>query len=435
MPNVVAIVGRPNVGKSTLFNRLIEQRKAIMDNESGVTRDRHYGYAEWTDRHFTVIDTGGYVYDTGDPLEKAIRQQIEIAIEEAKVVLFVVDCKEGLTASDKDFAKVLRRSRKPVLITANKADNGERTLVAHDFHQLGMGEIYPIAATSGSGTGELLDAVVKHFSNDRKKDADEAIPKIAILGRPNVGKSSFLNVLVGEERSIVTPMAGTTRDAIHTYYKRYGKRFLLTDTAGIRRKSKVKEPIEFYSVMRSISALQEADVCIILLDAEKGIEAQDINITLLAHRYKKGILMLVNKWDLIKKDRYTSARYRKEILEKLAPMDYIPVIFISTIKKQRIYQAIEKAMEIYENRMQKLSTATLNKVMLEVIEKYPLPAIKGKHIKIKYVTQLPTYTPTFAFFCNLPQYIKAPYERYLENQLREHFGFQGVPIKLVFRKK
>lgn len=435
MANIVAIVGRPNVGKSTLFNRLIEQRKAIMDNESGVTRDRHYGHAEWTDKHFTVIDTGGYLYETSDPLEKAICQQIEIAIEEASVVLFVVDCKEGLTAADKDFAKVLRRSRKPVLITANKADNSERTLVAHDFHQLGMGAIYPIAAANGSGTGELLDEVVKHFRSDRTEEADEAIPKIAILGRPNVGKSSFLNVLVGEERSITLPVAGTTRDAIHTYYKRYGKCFLLIDTAGIRKKTKVKEPIEFYSVMRSISALKEADVCIILLDAEKGIEAQDINITLLAHRYKKGILILVNKWDLIKKDHYTYARYRKEVLEKLAPMDYIPIIFISTIKKQRIYQAIEKAMEIYKSRMQRLPTATLNKIMLKAIEKYPPPAIKGKHIKIKYVTQLPTPTPTFAFFCNLPQYIKAPYERYLENQLREHSNFQGVPIKLVFRKK
>ena len=434
MANIVAIVGRPNVGKSTLFNRLVEQRKAIMDNERGITRDRHYGYAEWTDKHFTVIDTGGYVQGSDDVIESAIRQQVQIAIDEAGVILFVVDCKDGLTGLDKDFAMVLRATDKPVLVVANKADNLASTLMMHDFYALGMGTPYPISAASGSGTGELLDEVVKHLQ-DEGASAAETPPRVAILGRPNVGKSSLLNVLLGEDRSIVTPMAGTTRDAIDTTYKLYGKHIVLTDTAGIRRKAKVKDNIEFYSVIRAIGALQEADVVIVMLDATQGLGAQDVNLIGLAHRYKKGLVILVNKWDLIQKDGHTAEVYKKELLKKLAPLDYIPVLFTSTVRKQRIYQALEKALEVYENRKQKLATAALNKVMLTAIERYSPPAIKGRYIKIKYVTQLPTATPIFAFFCNLPQYIKPPYMRYLENQLRGHYDLAGVPIKLVFRKK
>ena len=434
MANIVAIVGRPNVGKSTLFNRLVEQRKAIMDNESGITRDRHYGYAEWTNKHFTVVDTGGYVQGSNDVFESAVRQQVQIAIDEASVILFVVDCKDGLTGLDKDFASVLRAARKPILVVANKADNVPSALMMHDFYPLGMGSPYPISAASGTGTGELLDEVIQHFQDKVSLEA-EPLPKVAILGRPNVGKSSFLNVLLGEMRSIVTPIAGTTRDAIDTAYKLYGKQMVLTDTAGIRRKAKVKDNIEFYSVMRAIGAWQETDVCVIMLDATQGLEGQDINLISLAHRYKKGLVILVNKWDLIQKDSHTVETYKKELLKKLAPLDYMPVLFTSTVKKQRIYQAIEKTLEVYESRRKKIATSALNKVMLAAIERYNPPAIKGKHIKIKYVTQLPIHTPVFAFFCNLPQYIKPPYRRYLENQLRSNFNLEGVPITLVFRKK
>ena len=434
MANIVAIVGRPNVGKSTLFNRLVEQRKAIMDNESGITRDRHYGYAEWTGKHFTVIDTGGYVKNSNGIFESAIRQQVQIAIDEASVILFLVDCKDGLTGLDKDFAAVLRATCKPVLVVANKADNVPTALMAHDFYPLGMGAPYPISAASGTGTGELLDEVIQNFQ-DKDLIEEESLPKVAILGRPNVGKSSFLNVLLGEMRSIVTPLAGTTRDAIDTTYKLYGKQMVLTDTAGIRKKAKVKENIEFYSVIRAIGALQEADVCIIMLDATQGLEGQDINLISLAHRYKKGLVILVNKWDLMQKDSHTAEAYRKELLKKLVPLDYVPILFISTVKKQRIYQAIEKTLQVYESRKKKIATSALNKVMLAAIERYNPPAVKGKHIKIKYITQLPTYTPVFAFFCNLPQYIKPPYRSYLENQLRSSFNLEGVPIKLVFRNK
>ena len=434
MANIVAIVGRPNVGKSTLFNRLVEQRKAIMDNESGITRDRHYGYGEWTNQHFTVIDTGGYVHGSNDMFESAIRQQAQIAIDEASIILFVVDCKDGLTGLDKDFAAVLRGSHKPILLVANKADSISTTMMAHDFYPLGLGNPYPISAASGTGTGELLDEVIRHFKNKTLQE-ETLLPRVAILGRPNVGKSSFLNVLLGENRSIVTPLAGTTRDAIDTTYNLYGRQIVLTDTAGIRKKSKVKDNIEFYAVIRSISALQEADVCIIMLDATQGLEGQDINLISLAHRYKKGLVILVNKWDLLQKDSHTTEDFKKELLKKLMPLDYIPVLFTSTVKKQRIYQAISKTLEVYQNRKSKITTATLNKIMLSAIERYKPPAVKGKHIKIKYITQLPTYTPVFAFFCNLPQYIKPSYRRYLENQLRNHFNFEGVPIKLVFRKK
>jgi GTP-binding protein len=434
MANVVAIVGRPNVGKSTFFNRLVEERKAIMDSESGTTRDRHYGYATWNGKHFTVIDTGGYIKGSGDSFEQSIRNQASVAIEEATVILFLVDCQVGPAGGDQEIAAILRTSRKPVLLVANKADNVSSELMAHEFHALGMGEPYPISATSGSGTGDLLDKVVEYCQENGEQE--EKVPKIAILGRPNVGKSSLLNVLLGQERSIVTPIAGTTRDALDTPYKLYGKDFILTDTAGIRRKSKVTDNVEFYSVMRALKALQDADVCMIMIDAEQGLEAQDINLISLAERYKKGIILLVNKWDLVLKDNHTSEQYKKALLKKLGPLSYVPILFISTVTKQRIYQAMEKALEVFEHKNQKISTSSLNRVMLQAIEHYSPPAIKGKYIKIKYVTQLPTtQNPVIAFFCNLPQYIKPPYRSYLENQLRKNFNLEGVPITLVFRKK
>ncbi|MTI25760.1 ribosome biogenesis GTPase Der, partial [Fulvivirga kasyanovii] len=358
MANIVAIVGRPNVGKSTLFNRLIEKRKAIMDDESGVTRDRHYGYAEWTGKHFTVIDTGGYVTGSEDKFESEIRHQVELALDEATVVLFMVDSFAGLTDLDKDFAKVLRTSNKPVYLVANKADTTERIHMASEFYALGMGEVYPVSSASGSGTGELLDMVVKNF-DEGEENPEEGIPRIAILGRPNVGKSSFLNALLGKERTIVTDEAGTTRDSINTHYKLYGKDFILTDTAGIRKKSKVKEDIEFYSVLRSIQALQDSDVCIFIIDAERGLEAQDMSIINLALKYRKGIMIMVNKWDLIEKENNTAEKYKKAILQKLGQLDYIPIIFTSVVKKQRIFQAIEKAIEIYDNRNSKIPTSKL----------------------------------------------------------------------------
>ena len=436
MANIVAIVGRPNVGKSTLFNRLIEGRVAITDNISGVTRDRHYGQSVWIEKYFTVIDTGGYVVGSEDTFEGAIRDQVALALDEASVVLFVVDTMTGLTDLDKEFAKILRRSKKPVLIVANKAETFERqSLVAPEFYSLGMGEVYPISAVDGSGTGELLDEVVKHFDEEGIEDPNEGIPKIAILGRPNAGKSSFLNALLGRERSIVTDIAGTTRDSIDSHYKMFGKDFILTDTAGIRKKAKVQESIEFYSVLRSLKALESSDVCIILLDAERGLEAQDVHIIAHAHNAKKGIVLMVNKWDLIEKDSKTADRMTKEMLERLAPMNYMPVIYASALNKQRIFQVIEKAMEVYENRGKKIPTSKINEVMLPVIERTPPPSIKGKYIKIKYVTQLPTPSPTFVFFCNLPQYIKEAYERFLKNQLREAFGFEGSTITVLFRKK
>lgn len=436
MANIVAIVGRPNVGKSTLFNRLIESRMAITDNISGVTRDRHYGHAVWTEKYFTAIDTGGYVVGSEDTFEGAIRDQVAMALDEASVVLFVVDTMVGLTDLDKDFAKILRRSEKPIIIVANKAETFDRqTLVASEFYALGMGEVFPISSTDGSGTGELLDEVVKYFDEEGIEDPDEGTPKIAILGRPNAGKSSFLNALLGKDRSIVTDIAGTTRDSIDTHYRLYGKDFILTDTAGIRKKAKVNESIEFYSVLRSLKALESADVCIVVLDAEKGLESQDTQIIAHAHNAKKGIVIMVNKWDLLEKDSKTADKMQKEILERLAPMNYMPMIFASATNKQRIFQVIEKAMEIYENRSTKISTSKINDVILPIIERTPPPAIKGKHIKIKYIIQLPTPSPTFVFFCNLPQYIKESYERFLKNQIREAFGFEGTTITVLFRKK
>lgn len=436
MANIVAIVGRPNVGKSTLFNRLIEKRQAIMDDVSGVTRDRHYGYAEWCGKYFTVIDTGGYVTGSQDKFESEIRKQVKLAIDEASVVIFVVDCKDGLTGFDKDFANVLRTSKKPILVAANKADTPEKTLLASEFYELGLvGEVFPISAENGSGTGELLDEVVKVFPSEGLEDPDSGIPKVAILGRPNVGKSSFLNALLGTERSIVTDEAGTTRDAIHSYYKMFGKNFILIDTAGVRKKGKVKDDIEFYSVLRSLKALEECDVCIVIIDAERGVEAQDVNIISLAQRQGKGIVLMVNKWDLIEKDSKTSEKFKKEIQEKLAPIDYLPILFASVINKQRIYQVMEKAVQVFESKTKKIPTSKLNDTLLPMIERNPPPSIKGKMVQIKYITQVNARFPSFAFFCNLPQYVQPSYQGFIENRIRENFDFEGVPIRLIFRKK
>jgi len=437
MANIVAIVGRPNVGKSTFFNRLVEERKAIEDNMSGVTRDRHYGHAQWGGKFFSVIDTGGYVMGSDDVLEGEIRKQVKLAIEEANVILFVVDCHDGLTDLDKEFAKVLRGSKKPVYIVANKADNQQQVLMSTEFYSLGLGdnEVYPIAAVSGSGTGELLDELIKHFEDDGIEDPDEGIPKIAILGRPNVGKSSFLNALLGKERSIVNDEAGTTRDAIHTRYKLFGKDFIITDIVGIRKKAKVKEDIEFYSVMRSLRTLEDSDVIILVLDATRGLEAQDVNLISLAIKNNKGVMIMVNKWDMIEKDHKTMEKVKKDMLEKLGENKWIPTIFTSVTNKQRIFQAIELAVRVYENKTRKVATSKLNEFILPEIEKYPPPAWKGKYIKIKYITQLPTKNPVFAFFCNLPQYIKIPYTRFLENRIRENFDFEGVPVKITYKKK
>jgi GTPase len=435
MANIVAIVGRPNVGKSTFFNRLVEQRQAIMDDLPGVTRDRHYGYAEWSGNYFTVIDTGGYVTGSDDKFETQIRRQVELALEECSAVIFMVDCKDGLTGYDKEFANVIRQSKKPVFIAANKADTPKKSIEANEFYELGMGEVYPISAENGSGTGELLDALIKIFPTEGVEDPDAGIPRIAILGRPNVGKSSFLNVLLGKERSIVTDEAGTTRDAIHSRYKMFGKDFILIDTAGIRKKGKVKEDVEFYSVLRALRALEESDVCIVLIDAQRGIESQDVNIISLAQKQNKGMVIMVNKWDLVEKDSKTADQFKKRILEKIAPITYVPVLFASVITKQRIFQVIEKAVEVFHNKTKKVPTSQLNEALQPEIAHYPPPAIKGKHIQIKYITQIPGRSPAFAFFCNLPQYVQDSYQRFLENRLREKFDFEGVPIRLYFRKK
>ncbi|HOO09139.1 MAG TPA: ribosome biogenesis GTPase Der [Cyclobacteriaceae bacterium] len=435
MTNIVAIVGRPNVGKSTLFNRLVEKREAIMDDVPGVTRDRHYGHAEWSGRFFSVIDTGGYVTGSDDKFESQIRKQVEAAIEDCTAIIFMVDGRAGLTGYDKEFANLVRRFKKPVFVAVNKADTPDKTPLANEFYELGMGEVYPISAENGSGTGELLDEVVKTFETEGMEDPNEGIPKIAIVGRPNVGKSSFLNVLLGEDRSIVTDVAGTTRDAVHSRYKMYGNDFILIDTAGIRKKSKVKEDIEFYSVLRSMKAMEDSDVCIVLVDAERGLEQQDTAIISLAQKQGKGIVIMVNKWDLIDKDTKTADEVKKAMLEKLAPATYIPIIFASVLTKQRIFQVMEKAVAVYHNKVKKVPTSKLNDALLPEIARYPPPAIKGKLVQIKYITQVKAKTPSFAFFCNLPQYIKTPYMRFLENKLRANFDFEGTPIRLFFRKK
>jgi len=435
MANIVAIVGRPNVGKSTFFNRLIEQRQAIMDDMPGVTRDRHYAYGQWTGKYFTVIDTGGYVTGSDDKFESQIRRQVELAIEECTVVIFMLDCKDGLTGYDKEFANIIRRSKKPVIIAANKADTPAKAAQANEFYELGMGEVFPLSSENGSGTGEILDELVKHFPEEGVEDPDAGIPKIAILGRPNVGKSSLLNVLLGTERSIVTDEAGTTRDAIHSRYRMYGNDFILIDTAGIRKKAKVREDVEFYSVLRSLRALEECDVCIYVIDAQRGMEAQDVSLISLAQKQNKGIVIMVNKWDLVEKDSKTSETMKADMQEKLAPIDFIPYIFASTLERQRIFQVVEKAVQVYNNKTKKIPTSKLNDVMLPEILRIPPPAIKGKHIQIKYITQVPARSPSFAFFCNLPQYIGESYQRFLENRLRESFDFEGVPVRFFFRKK
>lgn len=435
MANIVAIVGRPNVGKSTLFNRLIEKRQAIMDDIAGVTRDRHYGYGEWVGKFFTVIDTGGYVTGSEDKFESEIRKQVKLALDEASCIIFMVDCHDGLTGFDKDFANVIRASKKPVFLTANKADTTEKAMHATEFYELGMGEVFTISAENGSGTGELLDAVVATFKEEGVEDPDAGIPKISILGRPNVGKSSLLNALLGTDRSIVTDEAGTTRDAIHSRYKMFGQDFILIDTAGIRKKAKVHEDIEFYSVLRSLRTLEESDVCIVVIDAERNLEAQDVNIISLAQRQGKGMVIMVNKWDLIEKETGTAEKFKKEILEKIAPIEYIPIIFASATEKTRIFQVMEKAVEVFKNKTKKVPTSQLNDAMLDEIARNPPPSMKGKFIQIKYVTQVPARFPSIAFFCNHPQYIQPSYERFLENRLREHFDFEGVPVRLIFRKK
>lgn len=437
MSFTVAITGRPNVGKSTFFNRLLEQRKAIVDDFSGVTRDRQYGVAEWTGKTFNVIDTGGFVAGSEDIFESEIRKQVLIAIEEANIVLFMVDASTGITSLDESLAEILRKSKKPVFLVVNKVDNHARMLEASEFYSLGFEHIFFLSSISGSGTGELLDAVVEHIpeQKDEEESTEEKLPRFAIIGQPNVGKSSLLNALTGKERTIVSDIAGTTRDSIDTYYNLFNKSFILVDTAGIRRKSKVHEDLEFYSVIRAIKAMDEADVCLLLLDAEKGLTAQDLAIFSLAVKKGKGIVVLVNKWDLIEKSTNSARDFEATLKKKFAPFSDVPVIFISVTEKQRIFKSIEMALQVYENRTKKIPTAKLNDVMQRAIEAYHPPVVRGNAIKIKYVTQLPTHTPTFAFFCNYPDDIKTPYKNYLENQLRQHFDFTGVPIRIFFRKK
>jgi len=437
MSYTVAIVGRPNVGKSTLFNRLLEQRKAIVDDISGVTRDRQYGVADWNGKSFNVIDTGGFVQGSEDVFEKEIAKQVLVAVQEANAILFIVDATTGLTELDDAMARVLRKSPKPVFLTVNKVDDNQRLLEASEFYSLGFDKMFFIASASGSGTGELLDAVAELIPESRSEEvvAASELPRFAIIGQPNTGKSSLLNALVGEERTIVSDIAGTTRDTIHTHYKLFQKEFILIDTAGIRRKSKVHEDLEFYSVIRAIKALDEADVCLLLLDGEKGIAAQDLNIFSLAARKGKGIVVLVNKWDLIQKETQTAVTYEKELKKRFAPFSDVPILFISAKEKTRIFKAIETGLDVFENRRRRVSTSKLNEVMLQAIQSYHPPVVRGNPIKIKFVTQLPTTVPSFAFFCNFPDDVKLPYRNYLENQLRQNFDFSGVPIRLFFRKK
>jgi GTP-binding protein len=436
MSFTVAITGRPNVGKSTFFNRMLEQRKAIVDDLSGVTRDRQYGVADWAGKNFNIIDTGGFVADSADIFEIEIAKQVNIAISEADAIIFMVDASSGITNLDESMADLLRRSHKPVYLAVNKVDNHERLLEASEFYSLGFENIFFLSSISGSGTGELLDAVISTMDPDADAIVeDEGIPKFAIIGQPNVGKSSLLNSLIGQERTIVSDIAGTTRDTIHTHYNLYNKEFILIDTAGLRKRAKVHEDLEFYSVIRAIKAMDEADICLLLLDAGKGIGAQDLAIYSLAVKKGKGIVVLVNKWDLIEKETNTARDYEKELRQRLAPFNDVPIIFISVIEKQRIFKSIEAALEVYENKKKKVATSKLNEVMLKAVEQYHPPVVRGNAIKIKYVTQLPTHTPSFAFFCNYPDDVKTPYKNYLENKLRENFDFKGVPVRLFFRKK
>ena len=434
MSRIVAIVGRPNVGKSTLFNRLTGSREAIVDEVSGVTRDRNYVVSNWNGIDFSVIDTGGYVQNSDDIFEEEINKQVLLAIEESDLILFMVDVTCGIHQLDSSVASLLRRVDKKVLVVVNKVDNGERLLDANEFYNLGLGDYFPLSSMNGSGTGELLDEVVKNLPAEEPGPMPD-LPRIAIVGRPNVGKSSLVNSLLGEERNIVTPVAGTTRDSIYTRYNKFQHDFLLVDTAGLRKKGKVSEDIEFYSVMRAVKTIENSDICLLLIDATRGIEAQDLNIMSLIQKNNKGMIVLVNKWDLIEKENNTTIVFEKDIREKTAPFTDYPILFISAINKQRIHKVLELVEQVNENRNRKISTSELNEVMLQIVKNNPPPAIKGKYVKIKYVTQLPIYTPAFAFFCNLPQYVKDPYKRYLENRMREKFNFTGVPVRLFFRKK
>lgn len=433
MGAIVAIVGRPNVGKSTFFNRLIQRREAIVDAVSGVTRDRHYGKSDWNGKEFSLIDTGGYVLGSDDIFEQEIDKQVELAIDEADAIIFMVDVETGVTGMDEDVANLLRRAKKPVFLAVNKVDNAKRAEDAVEFYSLGLGDYYNLSSINGSGTGELLDALVEVLPES--EEADDELPRFAVVGRPNAGKSSFINALIGEERYIVTDIAGTTRDSIDTKYNRFGFEFNLVDTAGIRRKAKVKEDLEFYSVMRSVRAIEHCDVCLLLFDATRGFDGQVANIFWLAQRNHKGIVILVNKWDLVEKDTHAVKQYTQRIKQAIEPFTDVPILFISVLTKQRIFKAIETAVEVYKNRSKRIATRKLNDVLLPIIEHTPPPAYKGKYVKIKYITQLPTPYPQFAFFCNLPQYVREPYKRFLENKLRENFEFTGVPVTIFMRKK
>ena len=436
MNNIVAIVGRPNVGKSTLFNRLIKRREAIVDSVSGVTRDRNYGKSEWNGKEFSVIDTGGYIKGSDDVFEEEIRKQVELAIDEADVIIFVVDVEEGITPMDDAVAKLLRKVTKPVLLAVNKVDNAMREKDAVEFYNLGLGEYYSFASISGSGTGDLLDALIDAFPEKPLPTQEEIeLPRFAVVGRPNAGKSSFINALIGQDRYIVTDIAGTTRDAIDTKFDRFGFEFNLVDTAGIRRKAKVKEDLEFYSVMRSVRAIEHSDVCILIIDATRGFEGQDQSIFWLAEKNRKGVVILVNKWDLVEKDTMSTRDYELKIREELQPFTDVPILFISALTKQRLLKALEATVKVHENRSQRIPTSKFNDYMLKIIENHPPPAIKGKYVKIKYCMQLPTPTPQFVFFANLPQYVKEPYKRFIENKIREHWDFSGVPMDIYMREK
>lgn len=436
MSNIVAIVGRPNVGKSTLFNRLTESRDAIVKEVSGVTRDRIYGRGEWNGTEFSVIDTGGYVKGSDDIFEGEIRKQVEIAIDEANVIIFMLDVTTGIVDLDEVVAKMLRKAKKKVLVVGNKVDNTGRVGLSAEFWSLGLGNVYDLSATNGSGTGEILDDLVKEFdAEDDSVNEGIDLPKFAIVGKPNVGKSSLVNALTGEDRNIVTNISGTTRDSIHTRYNAFGFDFMLIDTAGIRKKAKVHEDIEYYSVLRSVRSIENSDVCVFMIDAEEGIQKQDLNIFYIIEKNSKGVVVLINKWDLIDKDHRTMKAYEEKVREQLKPFNDVPILFTSTISKQRIHKALEAAMEVHENRIKKISTSVLNETMLEIIESNPPPAVKGKYVRIKYVQQLPSHAPSFAFWCNLPQYIPDSYKRFLENRLRDEFDFTGVPVKIFFRKK
>ncbi|MCQ2176867.1 MAG: ribosome biogenesis GTPase Der [Bacteroidales bacterium] len=434
--SLVAIVGRPNVGKSTLFNRLVGMRQAIVDDTAGVTRDRHYGKCEWCGREFSVVDTGGYTTNSEDVFETAIRRQVQIAIDEADVVLFMVEAATGITDYDAEIAEVVRRTRKPVVLCVNKVDSGDKVFDTYQFYSLGLGEIYSISAANGSGTGDLLDEIVRVLPEDRQEEDPYAgLPRVTIVGKPNVGKSSLTNALLGEERNIVTPVAGTTRDSIETHYNKFGHEFMLVDTAGIRKKGKVHEDLEFYSVMRSIRAIEHSDVCVMMIDATTGMEAQDMNIFNLIIKNRKGCVLVVNKWDLFIKDSNTLNEYTRSLKSRLAPFDDVPVIFTSVVKMQRIQDVLSAVSQVSANYRQKIPTARLNEALLPLIEETPPPAWKGKYVKIKYVTQLPTKFPAFAFFCNLPQYVKEPYKRFLENNLRRNFNLTGCPVQIFIRQK